>query len=76
MLIKDIRKLTNPGKSVGFPKRALLFVVSPLTHENERWQSIHLGQITTELSRLEHQSFQFASGVPGVLYFGLCSALG
>ncbi len=75
-LIKDIWKLTNPGKSVSFPKRALLFVVSPLTHDNERWQSIHLGQITTELSRLEHQSFQFESGVPGVLYFGLCSALG
>ena len=76
MLIKDIWKLTNPGKSVSFPKRALLFVVSPLTHDNERWQSIHLGQITSELSRLEHQTFQFESGVPGVLYFGLCSALG
>jgi len=76
LLIKDIWRITNPGRSVGFPKRGIVFVVYPLTHDNERWQSIYLGQISNELSRLEHRSFQFASGLPGVLYFGLCSALG
>jgi len=76
LLIKDILRLTNPGRSAGFPKRGMVFVVYPLTHDNERWQTIHWGQISGEVTRLEHRSFQFASGLPGVLYFGLCSALG
>ena len=75
-LTKDILKITNPGRSVGYSKRGILFIVFPLEHENEQWQSIHLSRIVGELTRIEHRPFEFGSGVPGVLYFGLCSALG
>ncbi|MDH3939078.1 MAG: hypothetical protein OEV68_17305, partial [candidate division Zixibacteria bacterium] len=75
-LIKDILKISNPGRSVGYSKRGILFVVFPLDHENEQWQSIHLNRIVGELTRLEQRPFEFGSGIPGVLYFGLCSALG
>ena len=75
-LTRDILKITNPGRSVGYSRRGILFVVFPLEHENEQWQSIHLSRIAGELTRLEHRPFEFDSGVPGVLYLGLCSALG
>lgn len=75
-LTKDILKITNPGRSVGYSRRGILFVVLPLEHENEQWQSIHLSRISAELTRIEHRPFEFGSGIPGVLYFGLCSALG
>ncbi len=76
MLIKDILKVANPGRAVGFAKRGILFVVSPLEHDNDQWQSIHLKQISGELTRLESRPFRFEVGIPGVLYFGLCSATG
>lgn len=75
-LAKDVLKITNPGRAVGYSKRGILFVVFPLDHENEQWQSIHLSRITGELTRIEHRPFEFDSGVPGVLYIGLCSATG
>ena len=75
-LTKDILKITNPGRSVGYSKRGILFVVFPLEHENEQWQSIHLSRIVGELTKLEHRPFEFGSGIPGVIYFGLCSAIG
>ena len=76
MLTKDILKITNPGRSVGYPKRGILFVVFPLEHENEQWQTIHLSRITGELTRIEHRPFEFSTGVPGMMYLGLCSAQG
>lgn len=75
-LTKDILKITNPGRSVGYSKRGILFVVFPLELENDQWQSIHLNRIAGELTRLEQQPFEFAAGISGVLYFGLCSAQG
>ncbi|MCK4606478.1 MAG: hypothetical protein KAU35_04185 [candidate division Zixibacteria bacterium] len=72
-LIKDIWKLTNPGRSVGFSHRVILFVVFPMTPDDDNWQDNHLGQISSELIRLEAMSFQFAGGIPGMLYLGLCT---
>jgi len=74
-LIKDIWKLTTPGGSIKAPNRAVLFAVYPTTHENERWQSVHMNQLRTELTRLEYREFELPGQIPGVLYFGLCSDL-
>lgn len=71
-MTKEIWKLTNPGKT-SCKNRALLFVAYPTEHDNERWQSLYLRQMATELTKLEYVSFTFSSGVPGVLYFGLCT---
>lgn len=71
-LIKDIWRLTNPGQSA-FANRALVLVAYPTTHDNERWQSLYLRQITSELSQLEFRSFNFWGDIPGVLYVGLCT---
>ena len=76
MLTKDILKITNPGRSVGYSKRAILFVVFPLEPENEQWQSIHLSRIKGELTRIEYRPFEFSTGVQGVMYLGLCSTQG
>ncbi len=72
-LVKDIWKLTNPGRSSAFSKRAILFAVFPTTHDNERWQDIHFRRIRDELNRVEHLPFEFSGGVSGVIYLGLCS---
>ena len=71
-IIKDIWMLTNPGVT-SFTGRAILFAAYPTTHDDERWQSLHLRQIATELNKLEHRSFNFWGNIPGVLYLGLCS---
>lgn len=71
-LVKDIWKLTNPGTSTSFPRRAMLVAVYPVTHDNERWQSVYLRRIAEEVTRLEHMDFRFQGGFPGVVYLGLC----
>ncbi len=72
-LIKDIWKLTNPGRAVGYSHRAIMFVVFPLTPDEDSWQDNHLKQISSELIHLESMSFQFVGGIPGMLYLGQCS---
>lgn len=72
-LIKDIWRLTNPGKSITADNRAILFLAWPTEHENERWQTMHLNQVRPELTGLEFREFRFSGDIPGVLYFGLCS---
>jgi hypothetical protein len=71
-LVKDIWWLINPGQS-SFGQRAILLVAYPAEHDNDRWHSLHLRRLAGELTRLERQDFAFAGGVPGVLYFGLCT---
>jgi len=70
--VKEIWKLTTPGQTA-FKHRAMLLAAYPTTHDNERWQSLHLRQIAGELTRLEHRPFQFWGDIPGVLYLGLCT---
>ena len=72
-LIKDIWRLTSPGRAVAASKRGVLFAVYPAEHDNERWQSMHLSRISTEVVRLQHEPFAFAGGIPGLLYFALCA---
>jgi len=72
-LIKDIWKLTNPGKALAAPHRGVLLLAFPTTQENERWQSVHLSQIRSELTQLLYREFEFKGNIPGVLYLGLCS---
>ncbi len=72
-LIKDIWKLTSPGKSTAYTHRAVVFLAYPTAHDNERWQSVHLSRISSEVIRLERREFDFSDDLPGVLYFGLCS---
>ncbi|MFH1687816.1 MAG: hypothetical protein ABIE70_09885 [bacterium] len=71
-MTKEIWKLTNPGKT-SRKNRALVFAAYPAEHDNERWQSVFLRQIATELTKLEYTSFTFSNGVPGILYLGLCT---
>lgn len=72
-LIKDIWKLTTPGKTPGAVHRAILLLAFPTNHENERWQTVHLNQIRSELTQLLYREFEFKGSIPGVMYLGLCS---
>ena len=71
-LVKDIWWLINPGPS-SFKHRAILLVAFPAEHDNDHWHSQHLKRLAGELTRLERHDFAFSGGVPGVLYFGLCT---
>ncbi len=72
-LIKDIWKLTSPGKAIAYAHRGVVFLAFPTAHDNERWQTVHLNRISSELTQLERREFNFADDLPGVLYFGRCS---
>lgn len=65
-VIDDIETL----KSSDYENMAVLFVVFPVTHENEDWQ-YHLEKISFSLRDLRHASFNFKNFIPGVIYFGL-----
>jgi hypothetical protein len=64
-VISDIEKL----RSTNYANKAILFVVFPVTHDNEDWQ-IQLQRISTLLREIKHMSFNFKDKVPGVIYFG------
>ena len=65
-VLKDIEKLTNQK----IKNKAVLFIVFPIEHKNNKWQS-HLKKISTNLQKLIHKEFKFNNGLPGVIYFGL-----
>ena len=64
-VIKDIEKL----KSTGYTNRAILFVVFPIIHGNEKWQ-VQLQRISKLLREVKHINFNFKDEIPGVVYFG------
>ena len=65
-VINDIEKL----KFTNYTNKAILFIVFPLTHNNENWQ-IHLIKISRLLKDIKHKEFKFKNNVSGVIYFGL-----
>ena len=65
-VIDDIENL----KSSGYVNKAVLFVVFPVTLDNENWED-HLIKITSLLRETKYTSFKFKSGIPGIIYFGL-----
>ena len=65
-IIDDIEKLS----SVTYPKKAVLFVVFPIIHDNEDWQT-QLQRISRLLRKVEYLQFNFLNKIPGVIYFGL-----
>ncbi len=71
-LIKDIRALSLTDVMNRFQNRSVLFVVFPITHDNQHWQQYHYPRMLQELADIKHVEFSFKSGIPGVLYFGLC----
>jgi len=64
-VIDDIGKL----KSTDYINKAILFVVFPITHDNENWR-VQLQRISTLLREIKHVSFNFKDEIPGVIYFG------
>ncbi|WP_369017267.1 hypothetical protein QBE54_05835 [Thermatribacter velox] len=64
-VIEDIEKL----KGTDYVKKAILFVVFPVTHNHKYWK-IHLQKISNLLKDMEYKEFRFKNNVPGVVYFG------
>jgi len=64
-VIKDIKKL----KSTNYANKVILFVVFPITHDNEHWQ-IQLQRISRLLREIKYINFNFKDEIPGVIYFG------
>jgi len=72
-ITKNIQGVVDDIKALGlsdYDNKAVLFVVFPVTHENEDWQ-YHLEKISSSLRDLRHASFNFKNFIPGVIYFGL-----
>lgn len=65
-ILEDIEKL----KSSTYTNKAILFVVFPVTHNNENWR-MHLQRISRLLKDLKHREFKFKNDISGVIYFGL-----
>ena len=65
-VIDDIEKL----KSRDCTNKATLFIVFPVTEDNEEWKK-HLGKITELLKDIKYKEFRFKNDIPGVIYFGL-----
>jgi len=64
-VIDDIEKL----KSTDYINKAILFVVFPITNDNENWR-VQLQRISTLVREIKHVSFNFKDEIPGVIYFG------
>lgn len=64
-VIKDIKKL----KSAGYANKAILFVVFPITHDNQDWKN-QLRKISRFLRQIDHVDFNFKNEIPGVAYLG------
>jgi len=65
-VIEDIKKLK---RCLGVNK-SVLFIVFPARHDNKHWLN-QLERIKKYLVRIKHREFNFANGVPGIIYFGL-----
>lgn len=64
-VINDIEKL----KSTSYDCKAVLFIVFPVTHNNENWKK-HMQKISELLKDVKYREFKFKNDVPGVIYFG------
>lgn len=64
-VIKDVEKLKN----IDFKKKAVLFVVFPVTHNTSKWKK-QLEKIESKLKELRYCPFSFENKVNGVIYFG------
>jgi len=65
-VVGDVEKL----KSANYTNKAILFVVFPVIHNRENWQT-HLQKISTSLRKIKFKEFKFKDEIPGVVYFGL-----
>ncbi len=65
-LLDDIKKL----KSINYTNKAVLFIVFPTNHNNQKWQK-HLRKVSKLLRKIEYSDFKFRDRIPGVIYFGL-----
>ncbi len=66
-VINDINKL----RQMNMQKKAVIFIVFPIEHENKKWQ-VQLQRIKQELTTLKMLPFTFNGGViKGVIYLGL-----
>lgn len=68
-IIDDIEQLRTSSELTGI-KKAILFVVFPVSHLKSEWQE-QLNKIKRCLSnKIAHKSFMFNNGVKGVIYLG------
>lgn len=65
-MVENIKKL----KSTNYANKAILFVVFPITHDNNDWQ-IQFQRISILLKEVKYFSFNFRGKILGVVYFGL-----
>ena len=56
-------------RSTDYTNKAILFVVFPVEHDNEKWQT-HLRKISELLEDIKHRELRFKNEVPGAIYFG------
>ncbi|MCJ7778152.1 MAG: hypothetical protein MUP16_07560 [Sedimentisphaerales bacterium] len=69
-VIRDIEKLKDRFSSRSY-KKAVVFIVFPVTPEKLEWQNTHLPKITCKLKETKSQEFTFGNGIPGIIYVGL-----
>lgn len=62
---EDIENL----RATNFIDKFVVFIVFPITHDNDNWQ-IHLGRITNSLDNYLYRQFNFGDNIPGVIYYG------
>ena len=68
-IIDDIEQLRTSSELTGI-KKAVLFVVFPVSHLKSEWQE-HLNKVKQYLSNeIVYKSFIFNNGVKGVIYLG------
>lgn len=66
-VLADAQNLSVKAKK--FSNRAVLFVVFPLKHSNEKWRSKHYTRLVAGLKNIRRCEFKFLNELPGVLYF-------
>lgn len=62
---EDIENLINTT----FVDKFVIFIVFPITHDNQNWQN-QLGRITENLNDHLFRQFNFGDNIPGVIYYG------
>jgi len=64
-VIEDIENL----RKTNFNYKFVVFIVFPITHDNNIWQT-HLERITNNLENYLYRQFNFGDNIPGVIYYG------
>lgn len=64
-IIEDIESL----RTTEFVDKFVVFIVFPITHDNNYWQT-QFQRITCNLENYLYRQFSFGDNIPGVIYYG------